>query len=359
MELSQVKEQVLNSKNIAIYGAGRLGHAVATILKNLDITVETFVVSDKKWGGGWNIDESADVLKSKDFLVLISLGNQYFDVVRSKLESYGLYNYIFMTEDIVMSLRMDAIVYSLKKIGIDPELFNGVRMEHLLSPFIQPDRDSLAYNCTSIKEKMYELACCDSARYALKNMQSAKMFATRNELHSWLRNEFCSLEGLFLEFGVAEGETINFFADNRIKNKIYGFDCFEGLPEYWTYGYEQGIFAQAGIPIVRDNVELVVGMFEDTLPTFLETHTGNCAFLHIDCDLYSSAQCVFKYLADRVQPGTVVLFDEYFNYPGWELHEFKAFQEFVQLKSVQYEYIAFTEKNSQVAVKIIQMESKI
>lgn len=102
-------------------------------------------------------------------------------------------------------------------------------------------------------------------------------------------------------------------------------------------------------------MELVVGMFEDTLPSFLEQHTDSCAFIHIDCDLYSSTKCVLDCLGDRIQAGTILLFDEYFNYPGWELHEFKAFQEFVQLRSVQYEYLAFAERNVQVAVKIVQI----
>ena len=74
------------------------------------------------------------------------------------------------------------------------------------------------------------------------------------------------------------------------------------------------------------------------------------AFLHIDCDLYSSTQTIFNLLSDRIVPGTVILFDEYFNFPNWENHEFKAFQEFVAEKGVKYTYLGFARQ--QVAVRI-------
>jgi hypothetical protein len=55
-------------------------------------------------------------------------------------------------------------------------------------------------------------------------------------------------------------------------------------------------------------------------------------------------------LAPRLANGTVILFDEYFNYPNWEQHEFKAFQEFVSARHVKYTYLAFARQ--QVAVRI-------
>jgi hypothetical protein len=39
-------------------------------------------------------------------------------------------------------------------------------------------------------------------------------------------------EGLWLEFGVCSGRTINLISTNT-KNKVYGFDSFFGLPENW------------------------------------------------------------------------------------------------------------------------------
>ena len=74
------------------------------------------------------------------------------------------------------------------------------------------------------------------------------------------------------------------------------------------------------------------------------------AFIHLDCDLYSSTRTVFDLIAPRLKPSTVILFDEYFNYPNWERHQFKAFQEFVSERGIKYAYLGFARQ--QVAVRI-------
>jgi hypothetical protein len=56
-------------------------------------------------------------------------------------------------------------------------------------------------------------------------------------------------------------------------------------------------------------------------------------------------------LALRLQPGTAMLFDEYFNYPGWERHEYEAWQEFVKAQHVQYEYAAYARQQVMVRIK--------
>ena len=74
------------------------------------------------------------------------------------------------------------------------------------------------------------------------------------------------------------------------------------------------------------------------------------AFVHIDCDLYSSTKTIFDLLTDRLIPGTIIVFDEYFNYPNWENHEFKAFQELVAQRKLAYTYLAFARQ--QVTVRV-------
>ena len=48
--------------------------------------------------------------------------------------------------------------------------------------------------------------------------------------------------------------------------------------------------------------------------------------------------------------GTIILFDEYFNYPNWEKHEFKAFQELVAERRMKYTYLGYARQ--QVVVRI-------
>jgi Macrocin-O-methyltransferase (TylF) len=146
-------------------------------------------------------------------------------------------------------------------------------------------------------------------------------------------------DGLIMEFGVATGDTINRLARNTKGRTVYGFDSFQGLPENWRPEFGAGSFKQDKLPWVEANVELVVGLFADTLPTFLQEHTDPVAFIHIDCDLYSSTKCVFDNLKDRMQDGTIIAFDEIRSYQGFEQHEYKAFNEFLEETKYQWECI--------------------
>lgn len=136
-------------------------------------------------------------------------------------------------------------------------------------------------------------------------------------------------DGCALEFGVYNGYTIGHMAENEPDRKFYGFDSFYGLPEEWT-GYLKFDFNRDGIaPELPENVELFIGTFDETLPKFLD-RKADIAFVHIDCDIYSSTKCIFDYLGSNMRPGCVLVFDEYFNYVGFEEHERKAFNEFLE-----------------------------
>ena len=158
-------------------------------------------------------------------------------------------------------------------------------------------------------------------------------------------------DGLICEFGVFAGQSINWIA-RQVEGPVYGFDSFEGLPERWIDGFRPGHFALAKLPKVPKNVELIKGWFHETLPKFIAEHSDKVSFLHIDCDLYSSTNKILTLLGPQIVPGTVIVFDEYFNYPGWQMGEFKAFQEFIERTKYEYEYISYNRYDEQVAVLI-------
>jgi hypothetical protein len=193
------------------------------------------------------------------------------------------------------------------------------------------------------------MATLDSANYVQKNMADKPVFSSQDLLAHAL--EQARNPGLILEFGVFSGSTINHIA-SLTSQQVFGFDSFEGLPEDWRPDIQKGAFATS-LPEVRPNVELVEGYFDATLPGFLERHTESISFLHVDCDLYSSTKTIFDMCGDRIKSGTVIVFDEYFNYVGWVDHEFKAFQEFVASKNIEYEYLGYVPYHQQVAVKIL------
>jgi hypothetical protein len=190
-------------------------------------------------------------------------------------------------------------------------------------------------------QALLEDALGETVEYIKSNMTSALIM--RDEIgvitHAL---KAVAIDGLFMEFGVRSGRTINHIARRRPKATVHGFDSFEGLPEAWTgYTMDRGAFGGEGVPEVGSNVRLHVGWFDATLPEFLDDHAEDVAFIHIDSDIYSSAKTILSELAPRFRPGSVIVFNEYFNYPNWKQHEFRAWQEFCSDHDVAYEYLAW------------------
>ncbi len=210
---------------------------------------------------------------------------------------------------------------------------------------LQELRKQFPVRSYNMKSMIYERAAKESVDYFYEKAFNALMLDDRFKVLEYALNECLertiSHDGLFLEFGVFQGESIN-FCSKLLKDKmVYGFDSFEGLPETWGGKEAKGHFdLQGKLPKVEKNVNLIKGWFNETLPEFLRENKGDIAFLHIDCDLYLSTKTVLNLLAPRIKKGTVIVFDEYINYPNWQKHEFKAFQEFVKKNSAKYEYLA-------------------
>jgi len=192
-----------------------------------------------------------------------------------------------------------------------------------------------------------------SAQYIIDNMLCAEAYENSFCLLKAASEKVENREGCYLEFGVFSGRSINWIASHNPDKTVYGFDSFEGLPEDWMLHFKAKVFAVNSLPPVEKNVKLIKGWFNETLPGFVASLNDDVAFLHVDCDLYSSTKTIFECLGDKIKSGTIIVFDEYFNYPGWQRGEFKAFQEFVQERNLKYEYIGYVVTHQQVAVKII------
>lgn len=203
----------------------------------------------------------------------------------------------------------------------------------------------------SVEEARYRLSTAESARYVTDHLPDVPNFADPYHVLNFCMDRL-EMEGEILEFGVFSGSTINHIA-KQTDRPVHGFDSFRGLPEKWGNAPAGQFDLEGRLPAVEPNVELHVGLFDDTLPDFIQRHPGPAAFLHIDCDLYSSARTALAALKDQIVSGTMIVFDEYFNYPTWQQHEHKAFQEFIEETGKRYEYIAYTDKGFSVAVRIL------
>lgn len=193
-------------------------------------------------------------------------------------------------------------------------------------------------------------AVASTARFVQREMADAVHL---DHPHATLRHALALAPtgGLALEFGVATGTTLTIIAEARACRGVYGFDSFEGLPETWRHGFREGVF-DCPPPTVH-GAELVVGLFGKTLPGFLAGTPGPVDLLHLDADLYSSTACVLEHVGPRLRPGSVVVLDEFFNYPGWEDHEARAWIEYTRARGLAFEYVAYTHDNEQVVARIL------
>ena len=160
--------------------------------------------------------------------------------------------------------------------------------------------------------------------HAVSNKQGFKRLNSREAV---FREAIAHVRGrapLYLEFGVFEGRMLRWWADN-VRNpeaRFVGFDSFEGLPENWRT-MPAGHFKLSAIPQIDDaRVTLVEGWFENTLRTF-EPPPHDQLIVNVDCDLYSSATTVLRWLEPHIRPGTLIYFDEFSDRD----HEMRAFVE--------------------------------
>lgn len=227
----------------------------------------------------------------------------------------------------------------------------------------------LGYNTDvmNIRRMSKDIATGDTWRYMeSKDLEDLKDCVTDYDLYEWVVNtqlDPALLEtGLVLEFGTATGRTLNQFAHWLPNKTIYGFDSWQGLPEKFN-DLPAGHFAQE-LPKVLSNCFLVQGWFgtrpvqdqsniaQNTALAFATTTQAPIALLHLDADLYSSTKTVLDAFAKHIVPGTVILFNEYWNHPTWKKHEFKAWQEYCKMYGVDYEYIGYASDHQEVAIRV-------
>jgi len=133
----------------------------------------------------------------------------------------------------------------------------------------------------------------------------------------------------YLEFGVWQGASIDEWRrlNQHPGSRFFGFDTFEGLPEAWEKDHPKGTFSTRGAtPVIADGrVSFVKGLFQETLRPFLaSTKLQRRLVVNVDCDLYSATLFVLGTLDKHFEPGTIVVFDDFYSMN----HEFKAFVDY-------------------------------
>jgi len=156
-------------------------------------------------------------------------------------------------------------------------------------------------------------------------------------------------EYFYLEFGVYKGSTANFFS--KYVKKLYAFDSFQGLKDEWPGRAKKGHFnLNKRIPKLNSNVEPTVGLVENTLEVFLKKHNPKINFVHFDMDTYLSTKYALEKLKPFLIKDAIIIFDELYNYLGWENGEYKALKEV--FKDDEYIFMAFNISGQQASIQI-------
>lgn len=153
----------------------------------------------------------------------------------------------------------------------------------------------------------------------------------------------------FFEFGCHSGRTfsaaVNASRYLRMENaEFFAFDSFEGLPQ--TNETEDGVFKvgtyctsrKEFVRIVKQKTGLelpdshiVQGFYCDSLTPKLQAGMPKAGVIHIDVDLYSSTVDVLRFLKPLLVPGSLLVFDDWYAFPGGGLMgERRALTEFLE-----------------------------
>lgn len=161
-------------------------------------------------------------------------------------------------------------------------------------------------------------------------------------------------ENFYLEFGVHKGISLNLFSKHLKDKKIYGFDGFVGLKEDWV-GTSGGLHLdeKGKIPKLRKNAIPVKGWIQDTLEPFIdEKGVKKIIFANIDVDTYETTKFILQKIKPFLCNGSIIIFDEIYNFPAWKVGEYKALTE--EFDESEYKFFAFAADGKQAVIEIIK-----
>mgnify|MGYP001177361975 CR=1 FL=1 len=227
---------------------------------------------------------------------------------------------------------------------------------HRTLNYITPDEIKFKKK-SELKLKLEKELLDETYNYFKKYFEKSLIFndrSDRNEIRKYaiqssLLNDK-NQEYYYLEFGVWQGKSSNFFS--KFINKLYCFDSFEGLKEDWIgTSYSKGFFnLDKKIPNLNSNVQPIVGWVEDTLEDFLKKHNPKINFIHLDMDNYIPTKFTLEKIKPYLVKNSILIFDQLYNYQGWKNGEFKALKEV--FKEDDFEYKAFNLYGKQCVIQI-------
>ena len=187
-----------------------------------------------------------------------------------------------------------------------------------------------------------------SHRVQTSDLAGARKERDRFDVLSMAAEKTGALGGAVLEFGVFQGITLRHIAEAiGSQRRVTGFDTFEGLPADWGTLLPKGTFA-TGVPSLDgySNVDLEIGRIEHTLPAFLAKSRQPVSMVHIDVPYYESTVFILEHVLPQMPEHSIVVFDEYYGYPSYEHHEFRAWSEIRERLKVVARPVAYSSRSA-------------
>ena len=170
------------------------------------------------------------------------------------------------------------------------------------------------------------------------------------------------IEGDYLEFGCFKGESfinayknikiaekdwtsikraskayskkknLNEYSKKNYNRRFFAFDSFEGLPEAKGIDQNHNLFKKGRYDcskesfinnLQKSNIDLneviiIKGFYEKSLINNVKVNYDlkKAAIIMIDCDYYESTKYVLNFITNLIQTGSIIIFDDWFNYKG-------------------------------------------
>lgn len=198
-------------------------------------------------------------------------------------------------------------------------------------------------------------ANADFNNFIAEHCHNVPRFHDRESMYRLLADDLASDAPVdYLEFGVWQGASLQEWARllGDPRNRFFGFDSFQGLPEDWLPDKPKGTFGLEGaIPSFSDpRISLIDGYYQDVLYEFLTDYdrADRRLTIHIDCDLYSSTLFVLAALDRFLRPGDVLVMDEF----SYLVDEFAAFADYLRAFKRDFRVRAIVGRGDKIALQL-------
>ena len=86
------------------------------------------------------------------------------------------------------------------------------------------------------------------------------------------------------------------------------------------------------------------------MPKFTSEHKDlQINYVHVDTDTYSSTKVILENIKPYLVDNAIIIFDDFYNFPGWSVGEYKALIE--EFKEEEFTYLAFSKTSHQVVIQ--------